>query len=212
MNFIGFDDASQQIDQKDSFGGFEWREDSRLTCQNPGAHSLAQAHSARGNAQFARPTIRITDTPSDEALRLKIIDDLPRIGAIDPHHHGKAALIDPGEISDEGKRMIGHRSRHFLIGKDSDEHRVTDLLQSTRQRERNAMRNDGVGRKHELCPAMFGLRGAVFRHALGCSRYSQYYYDKYSDEWQAVDRASWREPRSCVETLARSCGGARKDV
>jgi hypothetical protein len=30
------------------------------------------------------------------------------------------------------------------------------------------MRNDGVRRKHEFCPAIFALQGAVFRHALGC--------------------------------------------
>jgi hypothetical protein len=168
MDFIGFYDASQQIDQEDSFGRLERREYGGLSGQNPRAHSLAQAHSARGDVQFAGPAIRIADIASDEALRLKIINDLPRIGAINSHQYGKAALINSGEIINESKRMIGHRGRHFLIRKDPDKHRVTDLLQSTRQRERNAVRNKGVRRKHEFCPAMPVLQGVAFCHALGC--------------------------------------------
>src|SRR5262249_26293177 len=97
-------------------------------------------------------TVSATDAALQQPLRFQLVDDLADIGTVDAHHQREVPLVDAGEIIDEREGMVAQGCGDFLVGQGLCQGGAADLLEPPGQHERNAMRNYGVARQHELRP------------------------------------------------------------
>jgi hypothetical protein len=57
-----------------------------------------------------------------------------------------------------------HRDRQLLSGDSFDENRCANLMEAPSERERHAMRDDGVWREDDLGPRISPSKRVIFRH------------------------------------------------